>query len=122
MFWENFYNLCERNNEKPLQVVKKIGIAAGSITKWKKGSIPSGASLSKISEYFGVTVDELLKDNSPTPTTASETVPLDQSNLRMVPLYESVAAGFSAYASTDIQDYMPIYFHKPSEAEASPCS
>lgn len=121
MFWENFYKLCENNNEKPLQVVKKIGIAAGSITKWKKGSIPSGASLSKISEYFGVTVDELLNDYSPTPVTASETQTLDQENLRMVPLYESVAAGFSAYASAEIQDYMPVYFNNPAEAEWTLC-
>ena len=71
MFWENFYKLCEKNNEKPLHVVKNIGISVGSITKWKNGSVPSGASLSKLAEYFNVTVDELLSDGEPTESKAA---------------------------------------------------
>ena len=39
----------------------------------------------------------------------------------MVPLYESVAAGFGAYASEDIQDYMPAYFHNPADADSTIC-
>ena len=121
MFWENFYNLCENNGEKPLHVVKKLGIAAGSITKWKNGAIPNAANLAKIANYFGITVDELMNNDSPKFTPAAETQQLDRENLRMVPLYESVAAGFSAYASADVQDYMPVYFNNPSEYEWTLC-
>lgn len=121
MFWENFYNLCENNGEKPLHVVKKLGIAAGSTTKWKNGAIPNGSNLAKIANYFGITVDELLNNDSPKFTPAAETQQLDQDNLRMVPLYESVAAGFGAYASEDIQDYMPAYFHNPADADSTIC-
>lgn len=121
MFWEKFYSLCLKNNVKPFAVVKSLGISQGSITKWKNGSIPSGATLAKLAEYFGVTVDELMNNDSPKFTPAAETQPLDQSNLRMVPLYETVAAGFSAYASADVQDYMPVYFTNPSEYEWTLC-
>ena len=60
MFWERFYNLCLSNDTKPLPVVKELSISTGSITKWKRGTIPGGDTLVKISNYFGVTVDYLL--------------------------------------------------------------
>ena len=60
MFWERFYNLCEWKKIKPLQVVKELNIAAGSITKWKNGAIPGGANLCLIADYFEVSIDYLL--------------------------------------------------------------
>lgn len=60
MFWERFYKLCEENKKKPLQIVNQLNIAAGSITKWKNGAIPSGSNLCLIADYFNVSVDYLL--------------------------------------------------------------
>ena len=60
MFWETFYSLCENNDEKPLNVVKKLSVAHGSITNWKKGTVPNGKTLQKIADYFNVSVDYLL--------------------------------------------------------------
>jgi len=60
MFWENFYNECEKRNTTPAEVVKDLGIAGGSITKWKNGSMPSSENLIKIADYFNVSVDYLL--------------------------------------------------------------
>jgi transcriptional regulator with XRE-family HTH domain len=64
MFWKNFVKLCNKNNIKPLQVVKKLGIATGSITKWKNGSAPRSTTLEKISEYFGVPVEYFFIDHN----------------------------------------------------------
>ncbi len=64
MFWENFLRLCNKNEEKPNQVAKKIGIPSGSITNWKNGMAPRSATALKIADYFGVTVEELLGDAS----------------------------------------------------------
>ena len=60
MFWNTFYELCRKNNTYPLTVVKETGIATGSITKWKNGTVPSGATLQKLADYFAVPVDYLL--------------------------------------------------------------
>lgn len=121
MFWKNFIQLCENNNKKPTAVIVELELSRGSVTHWKNGKIPSSNNLKKIADYFGVSVEYLMREEDQTPTIASETQPLDQSNLRMVPLYETVAAGFSAYASADIQDYMPIYFQNPADAEWTLC-
>ena len=60
MFWSKFSQLCLENETSASQVVKVLNIAAGSVTKWKNGAIPSSKSLQKIAEYFDVSTDYLL--------------------------------------------------------------
>lgn len=60
MFWDVFYNLCRGKNLYPNNVAKEIGISSGSVTLWKKGTVPNGGTLQKIAAYFGVSVDYLL--------------------------------------------------------------
>lgn len=60
MFWETFVELCNNRGTKPNPVAKELGIPSGSVTDWKKGRIPRGATLQKIANYFGVTTDYLL--------------------------------------------------------------
>jgi transcriptional regulator with XRE-family HTH domain len=60
MFWKIFLSLCVNNNVSPNAVAKELGIASGSVTKWKNGSVPHNTTLLKIAEYFGVTVEYLL--------------------------------------------------------------
>lgn len=72
MFWETFYSLCKNNDEKPLNVVKKLSVAHGSITNWKKGTVPNGKTLQKIADYFNVSVDYLLTGQKEKPTDVGE--------------------------------------------------
>ena len=65
MFWGRFYGLCLKNNTKPIPVVKTLGIAAGSVTKWKNGTVPNGETLDKIADFFHVSVDYLLGRDEP---------------------------------------------------------
>lgn len=58
-FWEKFYDLCLTHNTKPNPVAKELGFSSATCTQWKKGSIPSSKTISKISEYFGVSADYL---------------------------------------------------------------
>lgn len=79
MFWENFFSLCKSKNTSPLQVVKELAIATGSITKWKNGSIPRGNTLQKLADYFGVSVDYLL---GKTDSQKSQVVSLNEKDLQ----------------------------------------
>ena len=103
MFWENFYSLCIKNNCKPLQVVNKLEIASGSITKWKNGTRPSEKNLRKLAEHFGVTPDYFFVDHS-------NTVPLP-SNVRPVqtkrfPMLGNIACGEPIFAEEDHETYI----------------
>ena len=66
-FWENFDKLCRSNGTTPNAVTRALGFSNATATKWKNGSIPTGKTLKRISEHFGVTVD-LLLDHEATDT------------------------------------------------------
>ena len=66
MFWNRFYELCQRQNVSPNAVAKELGISSGAVTEWKKGRVPRHTLLEKIADYFNVSVDYLLgKQDSP---------------------------------------------------------
>ena len=46
---------------------------------------------------------------------------LDNKYLRQIPVYESVSAGFGAYADNTILEYMPLYIRCDYEAENTLC-
>ena len=59
MFWNRFVELCNQKSVSPNFVAKELGITSGSVTSWKKGSVPRDTTLKKIADYFGVTVSYL---------------------------------------------------------------
>ena len=61
MFYERLLALCQENNEKITPVIKKLGLSAGSIARWRNGTIPDGNTICKIAEYFNVSSDYLLE-------------------------------------------------------------
>lgn len=120
MFWENFINLCAKHNVKPNNVTKELGLSTATATDWKKGRIPRDVTLHKLADYFGVTVDYLLgKENAP--DIKSNAIILDPAKTRMIPVYESVSAGFGTLAQDLIIEYMPLYIHSDLEARDTIC-
>lgn len=65
MFYEIYEKLCSENGEKPYQLPLKLGAKSNSVVaQWQKGSVPRGAMLQKIANYFDVTVEYLLTGES----------------------------------------------------------
>lgn len=72
MFWTVFSKLCAGRNTSASAVAKELGLSNSAATKWKKGSVPSGAVLKKIADYFGVPVSVLLGGELPDSTESAE--------------------------------------------------
>lgn len=123
MFWKNFYNFCLEKGKSPNTVAKEIGISSGSITKWKNESvIPREATLKKIADYFGVSVDSLLADEPTIPERpGAELTEMDAQNVHMIPIFENVSAGFGVLAVNEVVDYIPLYIKSPAEAGETIC-
>jgi repressor LexA len=86
---------------------------------WTDESIPRKTTLLKIADYFGVTVEDLLRDGEPETVTKqpSDTLYLlDGQDVHMIPLFESVSAGFGSLAVDEIIDYIPAYIPDQTEA------
>lgn len=78
MFWNNYAYLCSKVGKYPNSVAAEIGVrSSSSVTAWKNGTLPRAKMLNAISEYFSVSVYDLLNTDlesakKPTPVSESE--------------------------------------------------
>ena len=64
MIYENVKRLCEKNKTSIWALEKACGIGNGTIGKWAgREADPSISVLQKIANQFGVTVDDLLRQD-----------------------------------------------------------
>ena len=72
MFKENFIRLCNEKKESPSSVCSKVGITPATFSCWTEKSIPRKATLMRIADYFGVTVEDLLSEDEKKPVHVDE--------------------------------------------------
>lgn len=76
MFKNIFIELCNKKGESPSSVCKKVNIAPATFSCWTAESVPRRATLMRIADYFGVSVDYLLgkteQKEKPSPEGESE--------------------------------------------------
>ncbi|MCM1382141.1 MAG: helix-turn-helix domain-containing protein [Muribaculaceae bacterium] len=66
MFWNVYSELCLSHKTSPSAVAEKIGLSNSITSKWKKGALPKGEILLKLSSYFDCSIDYLIGlDNVP---------------------------------------------------------
>lgn len=69
-FFDKYESLCKEKHVSCKKAAVEIGLANSLPTRWKqRGSTPNGETLTKIADYFGVSVSELLdeKEKAPAP-------------------------------------------------------
>ena len=59
-FYENFVRLSNNAGKSPSKVAQEIGISKSIISRWKSGGGATDATVQRVAEYFGVSVDQLL--------------------------------------------------------------
>lgn len=117
MFWSNLISLCLDKGITPNKVCSDLGLSTATATKWKNGAVPRDTTLKKIADYFNVSVSFLLGDD----VTESTAIIMNDMPVHMIPLFESVSAGFGAYADNHIIEYIPCFIVSKSEAEETIC-
>jgi len=81
MFKKIFIDLCNQKNEAPSVVCRKVNITPATFSCWTDDSIPRRATLQRIADYFGVTVDYLLgKEETPSPANQENSITLHGRN------------------------------------------
>ena len=64
MFYSYFDYLCKHKGVTKNKACQEMGVSRNVAAKWKSTNTnPNMTTLSKISEYFGVSIDELLRHN-----------------------------------------------------------
>lgn len=65
MLYENVMELCREKNIRVARLEKEAGLGNGTVRGWESAT-PSVATLQKVADYFGVTLDYLLADKGET--------------------------------------------------------
>ena len=99
MFKDNFIRLCNEKGVAPTSVCKSVGLSNAAFSAWDDSSIPRKATLARIADYFGVSVDYLL-GKTDTKTKKPTGV--------KIPVLGRVAAGIPIEAITDVEDWEEI--------------
>ena len=61
LIYEKIIQLCKEKNIAVSKLEKECGLGNGTIKGWKEGS-PKVTNIQKVAKYFGITVDELIKE------------------------------------------------------------
>lgn len=66
MFYDRFVVLCRRKGVTPSRAAIDAGLSKSTVTKWKNDpdSKPTGNVIGKLTNYFGVSIAELLGDET----------------------------------------------------------
>ena len=72
VFYDNYVHLCNQIGKGVTVVAEEIGLSGNAASKWQRGANPRPTTLLKLANYFGVSVDELTKENEKTPTVSGE--------------------------------------------------
>lgn len=65
MFYDLYVELCKEKRVSPNKAAAEMGLSNSTVTKWKKtGATPSGETLSKVGNYFSVSLDYLLNHST----------------------------------------------------------
>lgn len=97
------FETSEENMDAPLDVIKHFDGDAEKIYNYQK-AVEQDYNNEQLREY-----------EKPSAS------PLPADKIHMIPIFESVSAGFGAYACSDIIDYMPLYFQSPSDVPDTIC-
>ncbi len=82
MFYTRLQQLCEAHGTNVTNMLKDLGLSTGCTGNWKKGQIPKGDILLKISEYLDTSIDYII--------TGKYRDDLDSDERRLVAIYRSV--------------------------------
>ena len=62
-FSKNLCNLMQKREVSSYKLAKDIGVHVSTVSNWREGKRPQIEHVKRVADYFGVTVDELLREN-----------------------------------------------------------
>lgn len=86
MFYKNYVRLCNSVGKTPSAVALELGIQKSTVTRWSGGSAPRDATILKVADYFGVTVEDLISEQKENPTVSGE---VNYSDMQLLSAFKS---------------------------------
>lgn len=116
-------NLLKERKISKREFCEYLNVAPSNFGNWVSGRNTSYMKyIHAIASFFDVSIDYLSgKENATLNADKTNVFDVGQNNVFMIPVFESVSAGFGAYANDVITDYEPLYIKNPAEAKDTIC-
>lgn len=112
---DNIKELRALHKLSQAELGKIAGVSDKAVSTWENGEkIPRMGAIQKIADYFGISKSDIIEDKPRESSNVSEII---TNGIYNIPVFESVAAGFGAYACSDICDYIPIVINNAYDVE-----
>lgn len=119
IFSRNLKRLMNENNIDRNTLCENLNFRYSTVSEWISAKkYPRIDKIEMLANYFNVKKSDLIEDRIPAESNAA-LLPINE--IRMIPIFETVSAGFGAYASSDIVDYMPLFIENDYEAKDTLC-
>lgn len=104
-------------NEKKLtqeELGELLGVQKAAVQKWESGAVKNlkRETIKKLSEIFAVSPGNFITNEADRPNISA----VYSDEIRKIPVFESVSAGFGTYADSMVADYIPMFIKNPAEA------
>ena len=120
-FGERILKLRTEKGMTQDELAQKLGYKSrSSIAKIENGArdVPR-SQIVELAKALGTTPSVLMGWEDDKPTDTLTVLPTDK--IHMIPVFGSVAAGFGAYASSDIIEYIPLYIENDCDVADTIC-
>jgi repressor LexA len=116
-FAEKLKKARQRANLSQAELADKLGLNLRTYGSYERGERDvSTALLRQICLTLNVSSDDLINTDKPN----AEIISHGQ-NIYQIPVFESVSAGFGAYACSDVIDYLHLYIANPADVSDMLC-
>lgn len=116
-FAEKLKKARQRANLSQAELADKLGLNLRTYGSYERGERDvSTALLRQICLTLNVSSDDLINTDKPN----AEIISHGQ-NIYQIPVFESVSAGFGAYACSDVIDYLHLYIANPADVPDMLC-
>ena len=107
-------------------LAKELGLNKSTIQRYETGQIkkiklPVIHAMAKILNVNPSWLSDQSDNREAVKPVNSNAEFLSKNEIRIIPVFETVSAGFGTYASNEIIDYMPLYIESDYEAEETLC-
>ena len=86
-FYNNYLVLCNSVGKTPSAVALEIGFSKSTVSRWKSGQSANDATLQKVADYFGCSIEDLTKEKEPNAENDTE---LDETTKELIDLAYSL--------------------------------
>lgn len=118
IFAKRLHYYMEQKGVDRRQLCDDLNLKYSTVSEWLSANkYPRIDKIELLANYFGITKSNLIEDDKPADTLTV----LPQNKIHMIPVFGSVAAGFGAYASSDIIEYIPLYIENDCDVENTIC-